>query len=39
MSDMLQLVVWIGNSQCGTLRVYQYLSVVNLDDKLKHIGH
>jgi hypothetical protein len=36
---MLQLVVWLGNSQCATLRVVSLLSVANLDDKLKHVGH
>jgi len=34
MSDMPQLVVWIGNSQCATLRVVSFLSAVNLYDKL-----
>ncbi|MGH9967548.1 MAG: hypothetical protein ACREBG_06900 [Pyrinomonadaceae bacterium] len=38
MSDMLQLVN-MGNSQCATLRVIHCLSVANLDDKLKHVGH
>jgi hypothetical protein len=38
MSDMLQLVVNMGNSQCATLRLeccQSRLSVANLDDKLK----
>jgi hypothetical protein len=39
MSDMLQLVVEIVNSQCVTLLEYHWLNVGNLDDKLKHIGH
>ena len=39
MSDMLQLVVWLGKSQCATLRLISLLSVANLDDKLKHVGH
>jgi hypothetical protein len=39
MSDMLKLVVRIGNSQYATLQAYHCLSVVNLHDKLKHVGH
>jgi len=39
MSDMLQLVVEIGKAQCATLRVVSSLSVHDLDDKLKHVGH
>ena len=39
MSDMLQLVVWIGNCQGATLRVVSLLEcLVNIYDKLKHIG-
>jgi hypothetical protein len=39
MSDMLQLVVNIGDTQFATLRVYHFLSVAMLDDELKHVGH
>ena len=39
MSDMLQLVVEIGKAQCATLRLVSSLSVHDLDDKLKHVGH
>ena len=39
MSDMLQLVVEIGNAQAMTLPVTRTLRVRNLDDKLKHVGH
>jgi hypothetical protein len=34
MSDMLQLVVKIKNTQFRS-----DLSAINLDDKLKHVGH
>jgi len=37
MSDMLQLVVKMGNS--ATLRNIIAWSLANLDDKLKHVGH
>jgi hypothetical protein len=37
MSDMLQLVVKVGNSQCAT--DYHCLSDANLNDKLKHVEH
>ena len=38
MSDMLQLVVEIGNTQAMILP-RRTLRVPNLDDKLKHVGH
>ncbi len=39
MSDMLQLVVGIGNTQAMILPVMSHIRVPNLDDKLKHVGH
>ncbi|HEX6728884.1 MAG TPA: hypothetical protein VF074_02685, partial [Pyrinomonadaceae bacterium] len=39
MSDMLQLVVGTGNYHCAELQAISLLSVANLDDKLKHVGH
>jgi len=39
MSDMLQLVVENGDTQSTTLRLVSCLSVDDLDDKLKHVGH
>ena len=38
MSDMLQLVVRVGHFQFVTSKQYHWLSIVNLADKLKHIG-
>ena len=37
--DFDQRVVEIGKAQCATLRVVSSLSVHDLDDKLKHVGH
>jgi hypothetical protein len=39
MSDMLQLVVKITYTQAGYYPLRRTLSVANLDDKLKHVGH
>ena len=39
MSDMLQLVVEIHNTQAMILLVTSPIRVPNLDDKLKHVGH
>ncbi len=39
MSDMLQLVVMIPQTQALILPVTSYMSVNNLRDKLKHVGH
>ena len=40
MSDMLQLVVKIMDTQVMILRVQRRaLSLANPDDKLKHVGH
>jgi hypothetical protein len=39
MSDMLQLVVMIPQTQALILPVTSYVSVGNPGDKLKHVGH
>jgi hypothetical protein len=39
MSDMLQLVVNIMDTQVMVLSVTCTLSLANPDDKLKHVGH
>jgi len=39
MSDMLQLVVWMEVSNVRADKQDHSLSVGNLDDKLKHVGH
>ena len=39
MSDMLQLVIMIPQTQALIVPVTSYMSVGNLGDKRKHVGH
>jgi len=39
MSDMLQLVVAIHNTQAMIPLVLWHIELLNPDDKLKHVGH
>ncbi len=39
MSDMLQLVVAISLHSSKNITGYVAVSIANLDDKLKHVGH